>query len=143
MGAMRRRLVAPVAFLALLLAASPPAAQPDHDLADARAAVLAQLDAFRADNFDAAFRFASAEIHEQFDRGRFETMVREGYPEIARSVSAVVDGAERGPNGHLYLFVRVRGANGKAVQAVYEMVAEDGGWKVNAVVTRPDTSETA
>ena len=44
-------------------------------------------------------------------------MVRTGYPEIARSVSAVIDGSERGPGGRLYLLVRVRGANGQGLQA--------------------------
>jgi hypothetical protein len=68
-------------------------------------------------------------------------MVRGGYPEIARSASAVIDGVERGDGGRLYLFVRVRGANGRLVEAVYEMLHEAGRWRINGVVTRPDASE--
>ena len=37
----------------------------------------------------------------------------------------------------------VRGVNGRGIEAVYEMVREDRGWRINGVVTRPDTSETA
>jgi hypothetical protein len=41
------------------------------------------------------------------------------------------------------LLVRVRGANGQGLQAVYEMVLEHGHWRINGVVARPDTSEKA
>jgi hypothetical protein len=127
----------------LLAGATGAAAQLDPDAEAAGRVVMQQLEAFRRDDFDAAFGFASAEIHEMFDRGRFEAMVWGGYPEIARSVSAVVDGSERGPGGRLYLLVRVRGANGRGIEAVYEMVREDRGWRINGVVTRPDSSEKA
>src|SRR5688572_6717842 len=98
------------------------AAQVDAEVEAAGRVVMQQLEAFRRDDFDAAFGFASAEIHERFDRARFEAMVRGGYPEIARSVWAVVDGGERGTGGRLYLLVRVRGLNGRGIEAVYEMV---------------------
>ncbi len=102
---------------------------------------MQQLEAFRRDDFEAAFGFASAHIHQLFDRARFEQMVRTGYPEIARSASAVIDGVERADGNRLYLFVRVRGANGLVVEAVYELVLETGRWRINGVVTRPDSSE--
>jgi hypothetical protein len=119
------------------------ATQSDSDLEGAGGVVMQQLDAFRRDDFDEAFTFASTEIHQLFDRARFEQMVRTGYPEIARSASAVIDGVQRTDPSRLYLFVRVRGANGRAVEAVYEMVLEDGRWRINGVVTRPDSSEKA
>ena len=131
-------------MLATLLLALWPAAgapQSDTDVKDAGRSVMQQLEAFRRDDFEAAFGFASAEIHQLFDRARFEEMVRTGYPEIARSASAVVDGVQRGDGGRLYLLVRVRGANGRVVEAVYEMVLEHGRWLINGVVTRPDSSE--
>ena len=127
----------------LLARAASAAAQADPDAEAAGRIVMQQLDAFRRDDFDTAFGFASAEIHELFDRPRFEAMVRTGYPEIARSVSAVIDGSERGPGGRLYLLVRVRGANGQRLQAVYDMVLEDGHWRINGVVARPDASDKA
>jgi hypothetical protein len=131
-------------FLAAVLlaqAASAAAAQVDPDAEAAGRVVMQQLEAFRRDDFDTAFGFASEEIHQLFDRARFEAMVRGGYPEIARSVSALITGSERGAGGRFYLMLRVRGANGQGIEAVYEMVLENGLWRINGVVARPDTNE--
>jgi hypothetical protein len=129
--------------LAAVLALWPAAvaAQAEADAKDAGGVVMQQLDAFRQDDFDTAYTFASTEIHQLFDRPRFEQMVRTDYPEIARSTSAVIDGTRRGDSGQLYLFLRIRGANDCVVEAVYEMVREGGSWRINGVVTRPDSSE--
>ena len=127
----------------LLARAASAAAQADPDAEAAGRVVMQQLEAFRRDDFDTAFGFASVEIHQLFDRTRFEAMVRGGYPEIARSASAVVTGIERGAGGRLYLMVRVRGANGQNIEAVYEMVFENNLWRINGVVARPDSSEKA
>ena len=142
MGLTGARSVAASLCVTVLLATAL-AAQPDPDVEAAGRVVMQQLDAFRRGDFDAAFAFASATIHEQFDRGRFEQMVRGGYPEIARSVSAVIDGSKRGDTGQVYLFLSIHGDNGNVVEAVYELVNEQGAWRVNGVVTRPDTSERA
>lgn len=131
------------AVTVLMLFAAASGAQSDPDIDAAGRVVLQQLDAFRRDDFDTAFSFASATIHDAFDRARFEQMVRGGYPEIAHSLSAVIDGSQRGDAGELFLFLTIRGDNGRAVQAVYEMVNENGHWRVNGVVTRPDASEKA
>ena len=131
------------AVVASLLLAGTGRAQRDPDVEDAGRIVMQQLEAFRHDDFETAFTFASRTIHDMFDTARFEAMVRGGYPEIARSVSASIDGSKRGDAGELYLFVRVRGVNGRAVEAVYEMVNESGRWRINGVVTRPDSSEKA
>jgi hypothetical protein len=138
---MRRPRTVVLAMLLLALWPGPAAPQSDADVKEAGSIVMQQLEAFRRDDFDTAF--ASTEIHRLFDRARFEQMVRTGYPEIARSASAVIDGVERADGGRLYLFVRVRGTNGRVVEAVYEMVLETGRWRINGVVTRPDTGEKA
>lgn len=101
---------------------------------------LRQLDAFRHGDFDAAYAFASSEIRLVFDREAFERMVRGGYPEIARSVSGVVTGGHVEPGGHAWVTLLVHGANGRAIEALYEFVWEDGQWRINGVVTRPDAS---
>jgi hypothetical protein len=132
-----------VGLLASLLLTGAAGAQRDPDVDAAGRVILEQLDAFRRDDFDTAFTLASATIHDQFDRPRFEAMVRGGYPEIARSVSALIEGGQRGDSGELFLFLTIRGVNGLAVQAVYEMINENGRWRVNGVVTRPDPSEKA
>lgn len=115
----------------------------DPDVEAAGRVVLQQLDAFRHDDFTTAYTFASAYIRQMFDRVSFEKMVRGGYPEIARSSSATVDGHRRGDAAEIYLFVRVRGSNGRTIEAVYELVPEGGGWRINGVVARPDSGDTA
>src|SRR5690349_23365241 len=106
-----------VGLLASLLLTGAAGAQRDPDVDAAGRVILEQLDAFRRDDFDTAFTLASATIHDQFDRPRFEAMVRGGYPEIARSVSALIEGGQRGDSGELFLFLTIRGVNGLAVQA--------------------------
>ena len=99
--------------------------------------VMKQLEAFRRDDFDTAFTFASQTIRAQFDRPSFETMVRRGYPEIARSAFAAVVKTELPSEGVAYVTVKIRGANGQSIEALYELTWE-GDWKISGVVTRPD-----
>jgi len=99
--------------------------------------VMQQLEAFRRDDFDAAYALASAQIRQLFDRASFEHMVRTGYPEIARSSSAALADIREAPDGPVYLRLVIRGANGRSIDAVYEMVVEEGAWKINGVVARP------
>jgi hypothetical protein len=98
-----------LAGLLLLVATSIACAQ-DADVAAARASALAQLEAFRQGDFDRAYTYASVVIREQFGREAFERMVRLGYPQIAAPATVTMDGAERAPNGSVFLFLRVRGA---------------------------------
>jgi len=99
--------------------------------------VMKQLGAFRRDDFDTAFTFASSTIRAQFDRPSFETMVRRGYPEIARSSFAAVVKTELPSESVAYVTVKIRGANGQSIEALYELTWEDD-WKISGVVTRPD-----
>ena len=89
-------------------------AQPlDADAQAAGRVVMQQLEAFRRDDFATAYTFASVNVRQMFDRAGFEQMVRGGYPEIAHSASATVDGSRRGDAGEIYLFIRVLGDNGQ------------------------------
>ena len=126
------------------LAATGAESQPlDADAQAAGRVVMQQLEAFRRDDFSTAYTFASVTVRAMFDRARFEQMVRGGYPEIAHSVSAALERSRRGDAGEIYLLVRIVGDNGRAIEAVYELVSENGGWRINSVVTRPDESEKA
>ena len=123
---------------------SPPAprseAAPVGAVAQARRAVdtvLGQIDAFKRDDFTAAYRFASSTIKGLFDREAFELMVRGGYPEIASPAGARVLDQGTASTGREYVILRVHGKSGAAVEALYELVQEDGDWKIDAVVTRP------
>ena len=125
------------------LGVAPGLAQPAADGKAAAEPVLRQLDAFRRNDYDTAYTFASAEIHSVFTREAFERMVKTGYPEIADSTRAHVASTRAEPNGRVYLVLKIRGANGQHVEAVYEMVHEAGAWKINGVVARPDPGEEA
>lgn len=134
----RRRFA--LASLLLLIAATGAWAQAASTDAKAAAVpVVKQLEAFRRDDFDTAFTFASGTIQGRFDRRNFEAMVRRGYPEIARSTFAAVTKTELESPGLAYVTVKIRGANGQSIEALYEMVWEDD-WKINGVATRPDAS---
>ena len=128
-----------VLALALLLPALPAWAQTGQGAPkEATEPVMRQLEAFRRDDYDSAYTFASAEIKEQFDRPAFERMVRTGYPEIARSTFARIAASGVAPDGHAFVAVKIRGANGNSIEAVYELVLEDGQWKINGVASKPD-----
>jgi hypothetical protein len=136
-----KRLVVGVAgLLALLSLCASAGAQADKtNPKSAAEPVVKQLEAFRRGDFDTAFTFASGMIRAQFDRQAFETMVRGGYPEIARSTFAAVMKTELESPGLAYVTVKIRGVNGQAVEALYELIWEEG-WKINGVATRPDAA---
>ncbi len=100
--------------------------------------VIKQLEAFRLGDFDTAYTFASSEIKEQFSRPAFEQMVKAGYPEIAHSTFATIVASAVALNGHAYLSVKIRGANGNSIEAFYGLVLESGQWKINGVTAKPD-----
>jgi len=142
MGAMiAPRRAARLVPLLLVLGAIPARAQAPEDIGGAIEVVMQQLDAFRRDDFDTAYTFASREIKHVWDRNGFEAMVRRGYPEIAHSTHAFVAHARRSPSGHLYLGVKIGGANGNTIEALYELIWEDGRWRINGVVTKPETGD--
>ncbi len=125
--------------IALLLVVSAPAAfaQAAQEARAATEVIMQQLEAFRREDYDTAYTFASEEIRALFDRQAFERMVKSGYPEIARSTAALVGQTETAPDGHVYIRLRIRGSNGNSIEALYDMVWEDGRWRINGVATRP------
>ena len=137
----------PTLLIALVVAASLAApalhAQTAADVDTASEPILRQLEAFRTNDYDLAYSFASTEIHSLFDRQDFERMVKTGYPEIADSTRARIVERRVAPSGHVFLRLKIRGANGQQVEALYEMVWESGAWKINSVVARPDPGEEA
>ena len=135
---MMRRIVLGLALVLLPLCASAWAQAGKSDARAAAEPVVKQLEAFRRDDYDTAYTFASEEIQLQFDRLRFEVMVRSGYPEIARSTVATVTGTELQPEGRAYVTVKIVGANGQIVEALHELVWQ-GAWRINGVATRPAT----
>ena len=134
-------LVAVVFALTLDVAAA--RAQPAPDVRAASEPALRQLEAFNRNDYDAAYAFASSEIRQLFDRAAFERMVKGGYPEIAASARVRIAEHRVAPNGHVFLLLKILGANGRHIEAVYEMVLESDVWKINGVVAQPDPAEEA
>jgi hypothetical protein len=135
-----RRALTVRACLALLLALATSAvsavADPPRADAEAAALVLRQIEALRAHDFGGAYALASRELRRTFTRGEFEWMVKRAHPELASSASAVVVRTSESA-GFVYVTVHVQGRNGRRVEALYELVRERDGWKVNAVTSRP------
>jgi Domain of unknown function (DUF4864) len=136
----RRRDGRVVPWLLLLLAAAPAAGQVSSELERREKAmqqvVLDQLAAFRRGDWAAAYGYASATIQAQFSPETFRAMVTRGYAQIADSLGATVqrtvaDDPQRG-----YVQVRVHGRDGETVEALYELVDEQGAWKINGVATK-------
>lgn len=91
-----------------------------------------QLDAFNRGDYPAAYACAAPEIQAQFPLPDFRRMVEDGYPQIARSRSAVIGPPEvRGRQ--VSIPVTVTGRDGVTVQVVYLMRHEPEGWRVAGV----------
>ena len=126
-----------LAFIGLIvgLATAALAQQPDVSAAD-RAAIRdiiqSQVDAFRRDDGDAAFGYASPAIQGMFgEADSFMEMVRQGYRPVYRP--KVFDFREIvSLHGEIAQKVHVVGPDGRPVTAVYPMTRlPDGSWRIN------------
>ena len=90
-----------------------------------------QIEAFKRDDAETAFSFASPSIQQQFGSPDvFMAMVARGYPQVYRPRSFRF--AERATRGQLTLQrVIVVGPDGVAVAALYEMIKIDDRWRIN------------
>lgn len=126
--------------LGLVALGSAAAAQPADAERQAAAmvqTVLDQLTAFRRDDFEAAYGFASESIRAQFTPEAFREMVTRGYAPIAHSIGARVLGTQLFDARRGLVEIRVEGRNGQTVDALYEMVEEGGAWRINGVLAKP------
>jgi hypothetical protein len=118
----------------LLLTFAPSAYAADLQPADQAAiqgVIAGQIDAFRHDDQDRAYGFASPDIQAMFgDAGNFMTMVREGFQPVYHPRSYAFDEA-RAINGMLIQDVAVVGPDGQPHIARYTMEQEpDGSWRI-------------
>ena len=122
-------LTAPLAFV------PDGAVRADDDSAAFQAVISAQLDAFRRDDWPAAFGYASPGIRDQFgDPEQFRHMVMGGYLPVARprvfeyEPATVVDGRPTQP-------VFVVGPDGIPHRALYFMERQpDGSWLIGCML---------
>lgn len=134
---LRRSFIGSALGLALLGTSAPVAGQGVDTRAEMTRTVLDQLAAFRRDDWATAYTYASAGIQSRFALEAFRQMVTSGYAPIAHSARATVSRVEVLDATHGLVEVRVEGANGETVDALYELVDEQGSWRIEGVLTRP------
>lgn len=125
-----------VALLLFLCAlAGPASAQADLSAADRasiQAVITRQIDAFRRDDAEAAFSFASPSIQDQFGTpGRFLDMVRRAYPAVHRPRMVEFTGL-RLSDGAVVQQVELIGPDGASELALYTMERDPAGtWRIS------------
>jgi hypothetical protein len=127
-----------VATVVLALGVS--AAEPtDTDRAAIRQVIEDQLRAFREDNGERAFSFASPSIQAMFKTPeRFMEMVRGAYPAVYRPREVAFKELEA-VEGELVQVVVMVGPDGVPVVALYKMEWQEPGkvWRINGCVLVP------
>jgi hypothetical protein len=102
-----------------------------------RAVIEAQIAAFLADDFVAAFDFASPNIQAIFQSPeRFGQMVTQGYPMVRRAANLrFLDQTERG--AAIVQRVMITDAGGRLHVVEYEMIEAPSGFLINGVRVIP------
>jgi Domain of unknown function (DUF4864) len=139
----RQRLTGIALGLVVLALAASAVGQGADPRAEMTRTVLDQLAALRRDDWAAAYAYAASTIQARFGPEAFRQMVTSGYAEIAQSVRATVSHVEMIDADHGLVQVRVDGANGQTVDALYELIDEQGSWRIQGVLTRPVDGTTA
>ncbi len=127
-----------VAAPAQTVAAQTVAAQ-TADGAQIRGVIERQLAAFKRDDADGAFAFASPGIRRRFGTPEtFMDMVRRHYAPLYRPRGVAFGALRDGPRG-LLQEVHLTGPDGRAVTALYIMERQpDGSWKIDGVYLLED-----
>jgi hypothetical protein len=121
---MRLRLIA-----ASVLAAWPAWAQEEP----IQSTITAQIEAFRASDFETAFTYASPSIKQMFRTpANFGSMVVTGYPMVVNPAMVEMQDL-RTVAGALWQRVRVTDQKGQAFLLDYQMIEGPDGWVINAV----------
>lgn len=95
--------------------------------------ISSQIEAFKTDNFDEAFEFASPSIKGMFRTPEnFGRMVTQGYPMVWRP-SEVTYLELREENGSYRQKVQIVDSEGRVHVLDYTMLDTEQGWKINGV----------
>ena len=126
-----RQLVLSLAIIAHL--AGPGQAQGANEAADIRGVISDQIEAFKSDDFNQAFRFAGPGIQGMFRTPEnFGAMVRGGYPMVWRP-QELRFGELREEAGVLWQRIIVRDSEGRAHVLDYRMGQYEDGWRIDGV----------
>lgn len=105
--------------------------------------IISQIQAFKADDFATAFSFASPTIQSMFRTPQnFGVMVRRGYPMVWRP-REVRFLELREIAGYQWQKVMITDGYGSVHILDYQMVNQEGVWKINAVQILDAGGETA
>lgn len=117
---------------ASVLSAAPEQPSTPAVKAEIVALVEAQLQAFRAGDWEKAYSYAAIDIRNAFPPERFAQMVKSAYGPIAKSRKAefgvCLDDGDQGE-----LNVTVEGADGQRNLYQYYLVKEQKGWRISGV----------
>jgi len=97
------------------------------------AVVESQLAAFRASDFDQAYRFAAQGLRRQFTVARFTAMIARSYPLMLHNERAEFD-LPQDDGLNAVLSVEVFAAGGHSAKYRYTFVKESAGWRIAGVV---------
>lgn len=110
-----------------------PAVQVAAQENEVEAVISSQIDAFRREDVESAFSYASPMIRELFrDPENFGAMVRGGYPMVWQSRDLRFL-EMREIAGRLWQKVLITDLSGRVFLLDYQMVEVDGAWRINAV----------
>ncbi len=99
----------------------------------AAAAIRAQLDAFKRDDWEKAATFQSQGLRRNFGTtAQFRAIIETNYPQFAKYKSITFDAA-RAVGDNVEMQIRLTGQDGVKLRAVYLMVKERGGYRVAGV----------
>tara|TARA_R110002110_G_scaffold171307_30_gene373721 strand:+ start:5740 stop:6153 length:414 start_codon:yes stop_codon:yes gene_type:complete len=95
--------------------------------------ISSQLEAFKADDFDTAFTYATPTLQQMFQSPQnFQRMVTEGYPMVWRPAEVrYLELRQRGDA--MWQKVQITDAKGGIHNLDYKMEQTDMGWRIGAV----------
>lgn len=133
--ACRRWLAATVIGLGVLAVPALAQEPPETDTAAWQEVISGQIRAFRAGDAPAAFNYAGAAFRVSFQNAEvfFETIVRSGYAPIMESHSHSFGDYQMVGDTAVLQLVRLVGNDLQLYEAVYQLVEEPDGWRVQGV----------
>jgi hypothetical protein len=127
---MRSRILAMLGGVMLLVASTLGAVAQQSEI---QGTIGSQLEAFKADDFDTAFTFATPSLQRLFQNPQnFERMVTQGYPMVWRPADVQYLNL-REENGAMMQTVQITDAEGATHLLKYRMEATDEGWRIGGV----------
>lgn len=140
------RLIAAAAMTVALAAgagAAPDARPSDADRDAVRAVIVAQMEAFLADDAEGAYAFAAPSIRSMFPTAEvFMRMVRRGYRPVYRARDPLFTRSRLLEEGRIVQEVSLTGPDGGGWTAVYTLERQaDGDWKITGCYLREASGE--